>query len=203
MTRASLQSPKQKRSGTVGVGTRQGTKRDYAETLAYDFDLDGMNLAALHAARLVYLDSRTRLALCNNGGRHPSGLVLVRRLRGACGAGPCTCPTSTGATAGLIGAHPLAVRCRPHVTRAHSQIAQAHTAQDARAAIALARACSQVGRWWSQHVMTVANKPSTTPATMAAGAGSSVKSPPSSPVGKMHAVEGLSPSPLAVASPAA
>lgn len=99
------------RGGTVGAGTRGGTKRSYAEQLAYDFDDDGRISGALAAALLAYKDQPSRTLICASGGRHQNGLVLTRPRDPMCLV-RCECDADTSAMAGRIGAMPLKVGCK-------------------------------------------------------------------------------------------
>jgi len=53
-----------RRGGTVGAGTRQGTHRSHLQQLAYDVDVDGLQLRALKTSLDVYFDQSARAALC-------------------------------------------------------------------------------------------------------------------------------------------
>ena len=100
-----------KRGGTIGQGTRGGTKRAPAEQLAYDSDEDGVVRGALTAALIVYNDPSARSQVCASGGRHQNGLVLKRPRAPLCSV-LCECDANTSAMAGRIGALPLKVSCQ-------------------------------------------------------------------------------------------
>ena len=100
---------KTKRGGTAGKGTRGGTQRTASEKLAYDFDADGLQNAALVASLLIYQDSSARSQVCASGGRHACGLVLKRPPTPVCAAQACACAADTPAMAARIGADKLNV----------------------------------------------------------------------------------------------
>jgi hypothetical protein len=85
-----------RRGGTVGPGSRQATRRSHHEQLAYEFDVDGMQLAGLLASLDVYFDKRERAQLCATPhGRHLCGLILMRPPRPSCTQTLCRCDADT------------------------------------------------------------------------------------------------------------
>lgn len=102
-----------RRGGTVGAGTRQGTRRTHLEELAYRFDADGVQLAALEASINAFFDERVRAQLCATAdGRHSSGLILMRPRRLSCTQTLCRCNADTFTMACRLGfgAQPLALQ---------------------------------------------------------------------------------------------
>jgi hypothetical protein len=92
-----------RKGGTKGAGTRPGLERDAAEALAFEWDLDGVQLASLSASKLVFLAEPFRANVCAGDGRHPCGLILVRPRRAACGVATCLCAADTRSMAYRIG----------------------------------------------------------------------------------------------------
>ena len=90
--------------GTVGEGTRQGTKRTVTELLAWDFDRNHVQEARLHGAFGWWWDEASRAQVCQGDGRHPNGLILVRPRRETCSATACACDADTRMMACRIGA---------------------------------------------------------------------------------------------------
>jgi hypothetical protein len=99
-----LPAPKRPRGGTLGAGSRKPRRwRTVMQQAAYDWDVDGMQLKALDASRLLYQDPASRADVCaTSDGRHPCGLRLRRPRRLGCTESSCQCPADTSSMARFL-----------------------------------------------------------------------------------------------------